>query len=58
MFNFLDSMFKEILNTPVDIVTLVSVVFSINFIRFVLLAETLFIGINAKEKVSLQQKKK
>lgn len=49
-------MFKEILNTPVDIVTLVSVVFSINFIRFVLLAETLFIGINAKEKVSLQKK--
>lgn len=56
MFNFLDSMFKEILNTPVDIVILVSVVFSINFIRFVLLAETLFIGINAKEKVSLQKK--
>lgn len=56
MFNFLDSMFKKILNTPVDIITLVSVVFSINFIRFVLLTETLFIGINAKEKSQFTKK--
>lgn len=45
------------MNTPVDIITLVSVVFSINFIRFVLLTETLFIGINAKEKSQFTKKK-